>query len=116
MLLNLSNHPSASWPEEQLTAAIEKYNSVEDLAFPQINPEWDSDQIEQLAEEYEIKVRKLNPTAVHLMGEMTFTYKLVNRLKAIGIPCIASTTERIATEDGNGNKTSVFQFVRFRMY
>ncbi|MBN9350053.1 MAG: hypothetical protein J0H55_05145 [Chitinophagaceae bacterium] len=116
MLLNLSNHPSATWPEEQVAAAIGKYNSVEDLAFPKINPEWDSDQIEQLAEEYEIKVRTLNPAAVHLMGEMTFTFKLVNRLKSIGIPCIASTTERIATEESNGNKTSVFQFVRFRSY
>lgn len=116
MLLNLSNHPSSSWPESQVRAATHQYQTVEDLPFPQINPEWDDDQIEQLAEEYEIKIRKVNPQAVHLMGEMTFTFKLVNRLKSIGIPCIASTTERIATDGSNGNKTSVFQFVRFRTY
>lgn len=116
MLLNFSNHPSSSWPESQLRAATNRYQTIEDLPFPQINPEWDDDQIEQLAEEYEIKIRKINPQAVHLMGEMTFTFKLVNRLKSIGIPCIASTTERIATDGSNGNKTSVFQFVRFRMY
>lgn len=116
MLLNLSNHPSVNWPKEQLTAAIEKYNSVEDLAFPKINPEWDSDDVEKLVEEYEIKVRKIDPTAVHIMGEMTFTFRLVNKLKAVGYSCVASTTERIAHEDEQGNKVSSFRFVHFRQY
>ncbi len=115
MLLNLSNHPSAHWPPTQMNEAVKQYGSVQDLAFPQINPNANTDEIEQLAEEYETKIRKLNPSTVHLMGEMTFTFKLVNRLKAIGIPCIASTTERIAEEE-NGAKTSVFKFVRFRAY
>lgn len=116
MLLNLSNHPSASWSESQLSSAIKQYQSVEDLPFPKIDPSWSADQVEQLAEEFEMKIRKINPSAVHLMGEMTFTFKLVNRLQRIGIPCIASTTERVATEDENGNKTSIFKFVRFRNY
>lgn len=115
MLLNLSNHPSANWPHGQWNTAIEQFGSVQDLPFPQINPNANADEIEQLAEEYETKVRLLNPSAIHIMGEMTFTYKLVNRLKAIGISCIASTTER-TTEEENGTKTSVFKFVRFRSY
>lgn len=115
MLLNLSNHPSANWPPGQWNTAIEQFGSVQDLPFPQINPNANADEIEQLAEEYETKVRLLNPSAIHIMGEMTFTYKLVNRLKAIGISCIASTTER-TTEEENGTKTSVFKFVRFRSY
>lgn len=115
MLLNLSNHPSSTWPENQKKAATEKYEFIEDLAFPQIDPKADEDVIEKLAEEFELKIRKKDPTAVHIMGEMTFTYRMVNRLKSIGIPCIASTTNRKVTEK-NGVKTSVFEFVRFRSY
>lgn len=115
MLLNLSNHPSVNWPEEQIKAATEQYGSIKDLPFPQIDPSAASIDVEKLAEEYEHKIREINPTAIHIMGEMTFTYKLVTRLKDIGIPCIASTTERI-TEVDNNIKTSVFKFIQFRPY
>jgi hypothetical protein len=115
MLLNLSNHPSAHWPQEQMDAAIQQYSSVQDLPFPQIDPEADSDQIDQLVEKFVHKIMKINPSAVHIMGEMTFTYKLVTRLKDIGLPCIASTTQRITQDNGNV-KTSVFKFIQFRSY
>lgn len=115
MLLNLSNHPSVTWPENQKKAALEQYNSIEDLAFPQIDPMDGEDAIDRLVEKYESKIRQINPMAVHIMGEMTFTYRLINRLKSIGIPCIASTTNRKVTEK-DGIKTSVFEFVRFRSY
>jgi hypothetical protein len=115
MLLNLSNHPSNIWPENQIQLANSLYHVVTDLPFPQINPESNSDDLEQLVEEYEIKIRQTNPTTVHIMGELTFTYRLVNKLKAIGINCIASTTERKVTIEDN-LKTSQFQFVQFRPY
>ncbi len=116
MLLNLTNHPSANWPQKQKDVAINQYGEIVDLSFPQIDPHFTTNQVELLVEEYIIKIRKINPVAVHIMGEMTFTYRLVNRLKEIGIPCIASTTERKVTEDDNGNKTSQFKFVQFRSY
>jgi len=115
MLLNLSNHPSTLWPQNQLQQAQQLYHTVTDLPFPQIDPEYNSDQLEMLVEEYELKVRKTDPIAVHIMGELTFTYRLVNRLKAIGIHCIASTTERKVSIENN-IKTSQFQFVQFRDY
>lgn len=115
MLLNLSNHPSSTWPESQKQKAIDLYHEIQDLAFPKINPEWTSDQVLQEVEKFENKIRKIDPTAVHIMGEMNFCYNLINRLKEIGIPCIASTTNRVV-EEKNGVKTSVFQFVQFREY
>lgn len=116
MLLNLTNHPSTYWSDEQKNTAIEKYGCIQDLTFPQIDPSWDETQIDQLVNEYEKKIKAISPTAVHLMGEMTFTFRLVNRLKALGIDCIASTSERIAKEDGFGNKSSSFHFIQFRNY
>ena len=54
-------------------------------------------------------------SAVHLMGEMNFTFSLVNKLKANGIKCVASTTVRETVEE-NGVKISKFKFVRYRSY
>jgi len=115
MLLNLSNHPVSHWPANQLQSAQELYSTVNDIPFPQIDPAMNSDKLEELVKEYITKIIQANPTAVHIMGELTFTYRLVSKLNAIGIPCIASTTERKAAIENN-IKTSQFQFVQFRPY
>lgn len=115
MLLNLTNHPSKQWSAKQYDHAMLLYKEVIDLPFPQISPALDSASLDILVEEYEIKIRQLNPLAVHLMGEMTFAFRLVQRLKGMGILCIASTTERI-TEQAGDTKTSRFEFVQFRAY
>ncbi len=115
MLLNLSNHPFERWLPEQRKKALEEWGSVEDLPFPPIPPEAESEQIAALSAEYVSKVKTIAPDAVHLMGEMTFTCTLVCLLQRAGIPCLASTTRRKAIEEGN-KKLSVFEFVRFRYY
>lgn len=115
MLLNLSNHPSSKWTPAQLSAAIEQYGSVEDWPFPNIAPEATVDDIRLLAEQYTDKIRRADPMAVHLMGEMTFTFRLVTMLQAVGIPCIASTTHR-TVEERDGKKIVLFEFVQFRHY
>ena len=59
---------------------------------------------------------KEGETVVHVMGEMTFTYNMVNALKNVGITCLASTTERLVTMTSDGKKVSDFKFVQFREY
>ena len=77
---------------------------------------YETDDIEFLAEQYEQKIRTLLATensgafAVHLMGEMTFCFALITRLKSIGIDCIASTTRRNVTDNADGSKTTHFEF------
>lgn len=113
MLLNLSNHPSSNWTELQLAAAG---GNVVDLAFPQVAPDGDEAYIEQLANDYYNIINAMsNIEAVHIMGEMNFTYALVSKLKAHNIRCLASTTKRETVEE-NGVKISKFNFVRFREY
>ena len=56
------------------------------------------------------------PDAVHLMGEMTFTYALVSLLQAANILCVASTSDRKVIEEENGKKTILFEFKQFRAY
>ncbi len=121
MLINLSNHPSHLWGENQKTAAT-AYGKLVDLPFPAIEPTASTDAISLLAEQYEVKIRQLLATdtdsafAVHVMGELTFCFALVLRLQKAGITCLASTTRRETVENGDGLKTSRFEFVRFREY
>ncbi len=113
MLLNLSNHPSSNWTPEQLSAAG---GAVVDMPFPQVDPDGDEAYIENLADEYLHKVLAMdNISAVHIMGEMNFTFALVNKLKTAGVKCVASTTQRETTVE-NGLKISKFNFIRFREY
>jgi len=113
MLLNLSNHPSANWAEEQLAAAGGR---VIDMPFPSIPPEADEDYIRKLADEYYGKIIDMpDVDAVHIMGEFNFCFALITKLKAQGVRCVASTTVRKTVEE-NGVKMSVFKFVKFREY
>ncbi len=118
MFLNLSNHPSALWSAEQTEAAWRLGGEIIDLPFPQVDPDGDETHIAALADEYCQRVSALaegKNITVHLMGEMTFTFALLLRLHAKGIPCVASTTKRVTVEK-DGVKTSIFKFVKFRHY
>lgn len=117
MLINLSNHPSSKWPKEQMEAA-KKYGEIIDMPFPVIDPAGDEEYVKETADEYVQKVLDIacdKQVTVHLMGEMTLTYALLERFKEHGIPCIAATTERIVSEE-KGVKVSIFRFVKFRYY
>jgi hypothetical protein len=117
MIINLSNHPSTLWQAAQLEAAS-VYGEIIDLPFPAVNPEGDEEYIQSLGKEYLEKIGQLaqgKNVTVHLMGELTLTYCLVNALMAKGIKCIASTTERIV-EEKDGAKISEFRFKQFREY
>lgn len=116
MFINLTNHPSSGWSEEQLKAAQE-YGDVVDLSFPIIEPFFSSQDVNELADITIEGIMCLDTQpVVHIMGEMTFTYAMVSRLKALGITCIASTTERLVKMMPDGKKVSEFKFVQFREY
>lgn len=118
MLVNFSNHPSLYWDERQLEAS-RCYGDIIDLPFPAVAPNTSNDQLQTLVQEWVHKIVKLgdiHDMTVHIMGEMTFTFMVVTRLKEMGIKCIASTTERKTTYNDDGTKLSEFSFVKFREY
>ncbi|NSW45396.1 MAG: CRISPR-associated protein [Bacteroidales bacterium] len=121
MLINLSNHPSDSWPESQKQKAHELYQEIIDLSFPEVDPNGDEEYIENLAELYlnkiiEIKNRTSNTVIVHLMGELTFCFALVKKLQGYNIKCVASTTKRMVDTTSKNTIVKTFSFVRFREY
>lgn len=119
MLINLSNHPSANWSAEQTEAAVQQFGNIVDLPFPQIEPQATKDDIHRMAQDYLNRVHQKGApdiTAIHIMGEMTLTFALVQMLKDAGYRCYASTTVREVYESEPGKKTVIFQFVSFREY
>lgn len=123
MLINLSNHPSDKWTEKQKEEALKKYNDIADIPFPAVHPDEDENYIKELAVNcFEKCISLLNKdsggkeNAVHVMGEFTLTFSLVNLLINHGIKCIASTTSRIIKELSNNKSEVSFEFVRFREY
>lgn len=123
MLLNFSNHPSSQWPEKQMEEAQKMFGNVMDMPFPAIAPDATEEELLKLAEEHLNKILHIkneHPNmAVHIMGELTFTFLMVQLLHREGISCYASTTQRMAQEiknDGDIKKVSIFQFCKFRKY
>lgn len=119
LLVNLSNHPYKDWSEDQKKAA-EKYGEIQDMAFPEIDPAMKIDKIKKeiaAAQIDEIKnMCKERRVTVHIMGEMSYTFYVISQLKAFGIRCICSTSERDTEDLGGGEKKVSFHFKRFRDY
>lgn len=119
VFVNLSNHPSADWSEEQKNAAL-AYGEIIDVSFPSVPPSCSDKAMQKLADKaFGAVVKAAYPASevtVHVMGEMTLTYRIVNKLKTRGIRCLASTSDRVANDLGNGEKISQFHFVEFREY
>lgn len=119
VFVNLSNHPSVDWSEEQKKAAL-AYGGIIDVPFPSVPSSCSDKAMQKLADKAVGAVAKAaypaREVTVHVMGEMTLTYRIVNKLKARGIRCLASTSDRVASDIGNGEKISQFHFVEFREY
>lgn len=109
MLLNCSRHPSTQWPRAQRDTAETMYGSIQDIAYPSIDPLHTSAQIAELAQAYAHQIIAQRPSGVHIMGEPTFVYATVRLLQAQGITCLASATKR-------GNGRGLYEFVQFRPY
>ncbi len=123
IFVNFSNHPSANWSSQQVEAAkalcgSESANIV-DIQFPAVPADADEKQISALAAEYTGKIAEYAPAPVMCMGEWGVCCEVVRRLKEMGITVVYSCSERVVTEvvrDGKTEKTSQFNFVRFRKY
>lgn len=118
LFINLTNHPHSLWDEKQLLEGC-KYGEIFDMSFPAIESDCSSEQIRTLAENYVNRITEHSSyfnITLHIMGEMTFTYAIVSRLKVLGITCLASTTERNTVMTPDGKKISEFKFVQFRKY
>lgn len=119
MLINLSNHPSTQWTSKQIEAARQLSGDIVDYDFPSVSPLWDESMIKECGKSVFKDIMEKYGThdmVIHLMGEFTLTYFLIELFSEAGIPCVASCSERITIDNGDGTKFSRFDFVQFRRY
>ncbi len=139
MLINLSNHPSANWPTEQVREVEKLYGEVYDYPFPAVPVDFTSDDIVKKAEkivaeivdrkdkieddslsaENESDKTRNSSFAVMCQGEFTLTYAIISLLQKAGIEVVSAVSERIVREEKVGEeirKTAVFRFAGFRGY
>jgi len=118
MLINLTNHPFEKWDDKQKEAALKLFDKVADYPFPVVDPETDLPEIEKQADYIfdEITGKYSYDIEIHLMGEFVLCYQLSKRFEKAGIPCFASTTQREVAMKPNGEKISLFHFIKFRPY
>ena len=121
MLINLSNHSILYWGDKQIAQAKDLYNIIEDMPFPEVDPDWEISTVYNLATIYakdclQILEKSTDPNnAIHVMGELTFCYQFIRLMQQQEVTCLASTTERIAVVTAEG-KVSRFEFKSFRPY
>jgi CRISPR-associated protein Csx16 len=113
--VNISNHPSAGWGDEQRTAALALCDELLDLPFPQVDPRTGSRGVLELARSV---LEQIPGGTTHAMvqGEFTLSFTLVRRLQRAGVICVAATTLRETVPVDEGRMIARFRFVRFRRY
>lgn len=122
MLLNFSNHPYSTWSPEQQTTAAKSFGKVVDLPFPPVDASASISEVAELARESIgqiislIKLSGEEKATVHISGEYTLVYQVVNMLRKMGVPAVVSTSHRKVKINPDGSKTMYFDFVRFREY
>ena len=117
IFINFSNHPYSGWSDVQIKAFAD-FGEVKEIPFPPIGPDWSSEKINEEADKYCMQILSISEdkdVTVHIMGEMTFCFAVVSRLKEAGIRCVASCSERNVTVE-DGKKISQFDFVGYREY
>lgn len=118
LFINLSNHPFDKWDEKQQNAA-RQFGEIRDMPFPAIPANATTSEVVAMAKEKDDEILALAKDfdiTVHIMGELSFSFDLVNMLKSDGIHCVVSTSDRIVKDLGNGKKVVQFNFVMFRDY
>jgi len=76
MLINLTNHPLKNWSVKQSKIAVSEYSQIQDLSFPDINPNASNSDIFSLVEKYFDEIQKIlnnfsnQNNAVHLSSAL----------------------------------------------
>ena len=98
LLVNVSNHPSATaWPKNQ-TEAARPYGEIVDFPLPSMEADTTLEETEAIAEEYCEKICAMQPDAVIVMGEFVFVYQLVRRLLDAGVTVLSTRSHRSVVE------------------
>lgn len=126
MFINISNHPSSKWNEEQLNAARELGGEViVDIQFPNVPSAVSGRDIEymaiELVNDVYFKIEGSDNNVAMVQGESTLATTVIAMLQDFcGIKVVAACSDRnveeIVLDDGTVKKNVIFKFIQFREY
>ena len=119
MLLNITNHPSNKWSEEQMNGALNLALDVVDIPFPNVDPKLSTEEVYKMADNLVQDIEKkygINNICCLVQGDFTLTVALIFCLNYHEIPVYAATSERNTINNEDGSKTFIFNFNQFRNY
>ena len=122
MFLNITNHPSDKWSDEQTEAALVLGQEVMDIPFPNVPPIATTEAVMAVAQTLVATLAHIGPNAdgrfALVQGEASLTFELSRMLLALGWRVVVACSDRKVVErvreDGTTEKTSVFEFKQFR--
>jgi len=122
MFINVSNHPSTRWSEEQFKAAHAISDTIVDIPFPNVPA--NETHVTGIAHGiidsvYSVLKGELpKDTTVMVSGELSVSFYAIQSLLRRGFKVVVACSERISQEqvqpDGSTKKVAVFKFVQFR--
>ena len=121
VLINISNHPSEKWSDEQKA----RWTKIIDIPFPNVPADSDEIATMEIAAKVIDQITKImsedtNARYLMIQGEFTlcyFLFEVIRRAVDVGIaiPTTERTTVETTNPDGTTTKSSVFKFVRWRI-
>lgn len=115
LFINFSNHPSDTWTEEQITAALLYGDKIIDIPFPAVDPAMNESGLREIADKAAESILALKPAAVMCQGEFGLSFSVIQLLLNAGIPVLYACSERNVYSNGN-IKTVKFNFIQFRRF
>lgn len=113
ILVNLSNHPSERWSDQQKFG----FDQIVDIPFPEIQIDSNFDMVADSIYD-RIRSNGCNPSnsTIMVQGQHPATFSIVACLINAGWTVLSAFTERIVTDNEDGSKTSVFRFGGYQRY
>jgi len=116
--INVSNHASKAWSDEQRAAATDLVAGGEilDVAFPNVAPTATTEEVVVIAARLLDSLDPHGDSVWMVQGEFTLTVTLVGMVQSRGDLVVAACSERVSLDMGDGKKVVSFRFVQFRGY
>jgi len=113
ILVNLSNHPSKGWNDQQKFG----FEQIIDIPFPEIQIDSNFDSIADSMYDT-VRSNGCNPSnsTIMVQGQHPATFSIVACLINSGWTVLAAHTPRVVTDNPDGSKTSVFKFNGYQKY
>lgn len=122
IFVNVSNHPSIRWSDDQRNAALKIADTIVDVPFPNVPA--DETRVTGIAHGIidsvysVIKGRQPKDTTVMVAGELSVSFYAIQSLLNRGFKVVVACSDRVSEEqvqpDGSTKKVAVFKFVQFR--